>query len=115
MRSSASHSAGPHGRLPPPLNGKSGTYCWGREGSTQCAQQSERVRGYDGDNMLVWAGGGVVAVNAGCQYMGGTRGSGVVSSADDVLEMSGVRGVGGVCEMCMCLAQGGVGCVGVSA
>ena len=35
--------------------------------------------------------------------MGGTRGLGVVSSADDVQEMSvvgGMRGVGGVCEMC---------------
>ena len=41
-----------------------------------------------------------------------SRGSGIVSSADDVLEMSVVRGmrrVGGVCEMCMCLARGGVG------
>ena len=27
----------------------------------------------------------------------------------DVLEMSVVRGVGGVCDMCMCLARGGVG------
>ena len=55
---------------------------------------------------------GVVAVNAGCDCMGGTRGSGSVSSADDVLDMSvlrGMRGVGGVCEMCMCLARGGVG------
>ena len=36
--------------------------------------------------------------------MGGTRGSGVLSSTGDVL----VRGVGGVCDMCMCLARGGV-------
>ena len=39
--------------------------------------------------------------------MGGTRGSGVVSSADNVLEMSevrGLRGVGGVCEICICIA-----------
>ena len=48
-----------------------------------------------------WCGakGGVVAVSVECEYMGGTCGSGVVSSADDVLEMSvvrGVRGVGGV-------------------
>ena len=50
--------------------------------------------------MLVW---GVSA------YMGATRGSGVLSSAGDVLEMSVVRGVGGVCDMCMCLARGGVG------
>ena len=46
----------------------------------------------------------MVAVSA---YMGGTRGSGVLSSACDVLEMSVVRGVGGVCDMC--LARGGVG------
>ena len=37
--------------------------------------------------------------------MSGTHGSGVLSSTGDVL----VRGVGGVCDMCMCLAQGGVG------
>ena len=36
-------------------------------------------------------------------------GSGVLSSTGDVLEMSVVRGLGGVCDMCMCLAQGGVG------
>ena len=41
--------------------------------------------------------------------MSGTRGSGVLSSIGDVLEMSVVRGVGGVCDMCMCLARGGVG------
>ena len=38
-----------------------------------------------------------------------THGSGVVSSVDDMLEMSvvhGVRGVGRVCEMCMGLARG---------
>ena len=35
-----------------------------------------------------------------------------LSSAGDVLEMSVVRGVGGVCDMCMCLARGGVGGVG---
>ena len=37
--------------------------------------------------------------------MSGARGSGVLSSTGDVL----VRGVGGVCDMCMCLARGGVG------
>ena len=41
--------------------------------------------------------------------MSGTRGSGVLSSTGDVL----VRGVGGVCDMCMCLARGGVGGEGV--
>ena len=44
--------------------------------------------------------------------MGGTRGSGVLSSADDVLEMSVVRGICGACDMYMCLARGGVGGVG---
>ena len=43
-------------------------------------------------------------VNAG--LVGGTRGSGIVSSEADVL---GMKGVGGVCEKCMCLARGGVG------
>ena len=33
----------------------------------------------------------------------------VLSSTGDVFEMSAVRGVGGVCDMCMCLARGGVG------
>ena len=42
--------------------------------------------------------------------MSGTRGSGVLSITGDVL----VRGVGGVCDMCMCLARGGVGGEGVS-
>ena len=42
--------------------------------------------------------------------MSGTRGSGVLSSIDDVL----VTGVGGVCDMWMCLARGGVGGEGVS-
>ena len=37
-------------------------------------------------------------------------GTGVFSSTGDVL----VRGVGGVCDMCMCLARGGVGGEGVS-
>ena len=49
----------------------------------------------------------MVAVSA---YMGGTRGSDILSSACDVLEMSVVRGVGGVCGMCW--ARGGVGGVG---
>ena len=66
--------------------------------------------GFEGDGDAgVGCGGGVVAVSA---YMGGTRGSGILSSAGDVLEMSVVRGVGGVCDMCMCLARAGVGGVG---
>ena len=43
-------------------------------------------------------------------HVGGTRGSGIVSSGAGVLWMSvvhGMRGVGGVCQMC--LARGGVG------
>ena len=48
----------------------------------------------------------MVAVSA---CMSGTRGSGVLPSIGDVLEMSVVRGVGGVCDMCMWLARGGVG------
>ena len=42
--------------------------------------------------------------------MSGTRGSGVLSSTSDVMETS--VGVGGVCDMCMCLAPGGVGGAG---
>ena len=44
--------------------------------------------------------------------MGGTRGSDIVSSAAEVLGMGVVRGIKGngeVCEMCVCLARGGVG------
>ena len=52
----------------------------------------------------------MVAVSA---YMGGTRGSGVLSSAGDVLEMSVVRECRGECvTWCMCFARGGVGGVG---
>ena len=52
----------------------------------------------------------MVMVSTG--HVGGTRGSGIVSSAADVLWMSvvrGMRGVGEVREMYMCLARGGVG------
>ena len=52
------------------------------------------------------SGRGVVAVSA---CICGTRGSGVLSSTGDVLEMIVVRGVGGVCDMCMCLARSGLG------
>ena len=44
-------------------------------------------------------------------HVGGTRGSCIVSSAADVLwmcVMRAMRRVGGVCEICMCLARGGV-------
>ena len=79
---------------------------------------AERVRESDGDgNAGVGPRGCVVAVRAVCECMGGTRGSGFVYTADDVLETSVVPGVvaaGGVCGMCMCLARGGVRGVGVS-
>ena len=55
----------------------------------------------DDGNAGVGSVEGVVAVSA---CMSGTRGSGVLSIAGDVLEMSVVRGVGGVCEMYICLA-----------
>ena len=48
----------------------------------------------------------------GAGHVCGTRGSCIVSSAANVLEMSVVCGmseVGGICEMFMCLARGGVG------
>ena len=57
------------------------------------------------------SGVGVVSVSV---YMGGTCGSGVLSSAADVLEMSVVRGIGGVCDMCMCLARGVVRGLGLA-
>ena len=69
-----------------------------------------RLLGCEGDgNAGMGSGGGVVAVSA---YVGGSRGSGVLASACDVLEMSVVRGVGEVCDMCTCLARGRVGGVG---
>ena len=66
-----------------------------------------RVSACEGDGIaVVGSGGGVVAVKA---CMSDTRGSGVLSSTCDVLEMSVVRGIDGVCEMCMCLARGRCG------
>ena len=41
-----------------------------------------------------------------CVYIVGTCGSGVLSSAGDVVEMTVVRDVGGVCDMGMCLVGG---------
>ena len=65
------------------------------------------MRKGDGNAGVGSGGWGVVAVSA---YMGGTRGSGILASAGDVLEMRVVRGVGEVCDMCMCLAPArGVG------
>ena len=48
-------------------------------------------------------------------HVDGTSGSCIVSSAAGVLWLSvvrGMRGVGEVCEMCMCLTQGGEGVSG---
>ena len=48
----------------------------------------------------------MIVVRAG--HVDGSRGSGIVSSAADVLWMSvvrGMRGDGGVCVMCMCLGR----------
>ena len=48
-----------------------------------------------------------------CRACGCKHGSGIVSSAADVLWVSvvrGMRGIGGVCEMCMGLAMGRRGC-----
>ena len=56
------------------------------------------------------SGGSVVAVS---EYMGGKHGSGILYTACDVIGMSVVRGVCGVYDLCMCLARGGVGDVGV--
>ena len=74
---------------------------------------AERVGGCDGDgNAGVGAGGGVLAVSTWCECMGGIRGSGFVSTADDVLEMSVVRGVDGV--GCCCLPSESYGRNGVT-
>ena len=65
-----------------------------------------RVRGCEVDgNADMGDGGGVVVASAGHEYVGGARGSGMVSSAADVL---GMIGVGGVCEMWMCLQIDGM-------
>ena len=69
--------------------------------------------------MLVWerGRGGVVEMSEGHEYMGCTRGSGIVSSTADVQGMRVVcvmRGGVGVCEMCVGLDRKGVGGEGVS-
>ena len=76
------------------------------------------LRECEGDgNVGVGDGGSMVAVSAGHEYVGGICGSGILSSAADVLGIGvlhGMRGVGGMCELCMCLVRGGVGGEGVS-
>ena len=80
-----------------------------------CGVYVSMLREWDGASvaiLLVWGRGSEVAVSAGHEYVGGTRGSGIVSSATDMLWLSCSAWkwrVGGVCEMCMCLARGGVG------
>ena len=60
------------------------------------------LRKCEGDgNADVGAGGGVFVVSSGCRYRCGTCGSGVVSTANDVLELSVVRGVRGVDGVCV--------------
>ena len=58
------------------------------------------MRECEGDGSTGVGGGeGIVSVGAVHEYVGGTRGSGIVSSAADVLGMTVVRemrGVGGV-------------------
>ena len=69
-----------------------------------------RLLGCEGDgNAGVGFRGGVVAVSV---YMCGYTWFRCFVYCMCVLEMSVVRGVGGVCDMCMCLARGGVGGVG---
>ena len=92
-----------------------GTICGGSSDCDACAvcvgcEYAERVWECKGDDSAgVGDRGSVVAMSAGHESMGGTPGSDIVSSADDVLEMSIVHGMRGVCYMCMCLAQGRVG------
>ena len=53
----------------------------------------------------------MIGVRAAHEYVGGTRDSDNVSSTSDMvvrIVVRGMKGVGGVCEMCMCLAWGGV-------
>ena len=71
-----------------------------------CVYDARMLRCEGDGNAGVGSGGCVVALSA---YMGGARGSGGLSSACDVLEMSVVRGVCGACDMCKCLAGGELG------
>ena len=60
--------------------------CVSRISSSVACVFSARLLVCEGDgNALVWSGRGVVVVSA---YMSGTRGSGVLDSAGDVLAMS---------------------------
>ena len=79
-----------------------------------CVTWVHAERGWEceGDGNAGVGGGGGCVVVVSARHIGGTRGSGVVSSAADVLGMCVVRGMSGVdwvCEMCMCLT---LDCVG---
>ena len=50
-------------------------------------------------------GGGVVVMSAGHEDVGGTCGSGIVSNASDVLEMSVVLGMTEVVECVKCVCR----------
>ena len=60
--------------------------CGNCDVSTVVCVEAERVWWCEGDgNVGVWDRGGVVGMSAGHEYVGGKRGSGIVSSAADVL------------------------------
>ena len=68
-------------------------------------------------SMLVWGMWRCGGMSARHEYACGTRGSGIVSNAADMIGMCVVCGpneVGGVCEMCTSLALCGLGGEGVS-
>ena len=83
-----------------------------------CVDVSMRRECEGDDNAGVGDRRGVITVSAGHENVGGTRGSGIVSSAVVVLGMSVVRrmrGLGEVFEMSICLARsrfGGEGMIG---
>ena len=71
------------------------------------------LRECEGDSNAGVGYGGGVTVSAGHEYVGGTRGSYIVSSVAGVLVGMSVvretREVGGGCELCMCLTRCVVG------
>ena len=91
------------------LCGCLGTLCGGC-GDCACAvacvvcEYDERLRECAGNgNAGVGDGRGMIVVSTGYEYVGGTRGAGIVYSAADVVGINvvrGMRGVVGMCEMC---------------
>ena len=66
VSNSASHPAGSHGRHAQ-KNGKSGPHCWGREGSTQFAQQLEfAVTGPPLVGCVIWSHQSLHALHFSC-------------------------------------------------